>query len=160
MEPTRQWRVSFYNHFGTRSWRRGLWWLSIWWYWQVASWESSKWRRNNIALETVASTESSDCDEPVKLTTKVFNFCSKLENHFVTNDYIGERTAQFKRELKSWMACYHELYKALPKTGPQRLITEFVVKCSAIQSERENYNLVEDNTERTSTERINIIKNF
>ena len=40
------------------------------------------------------------------------------------------------------MARYYELYKELYKTKLQRLITDFVIKRSAVQTETENANLV------------------
>ncbi|XP_054747303.1 tigger transposable element-derived protein 1-like [Anastrepha obliqua] len=83
----------------------------------------------DFASQKADSVESSDSEEPVKLTAnliqKGLQFANKLEHHFITNDSNVERAAQFQRELNSCMARYKELYKEVARIGEQRLITEY-----------------------------------
>ena len=44
------------------------------------------------------------------------------------------------------MTCDYELYKELSNTKSQQLITDFVIKRSAVQSETKNANLFEDDS--------------
>ena len=61
------------------------------------------------------SIESSDSEEPVKLTLNLIQeslqLANKLLHHYVINDSNLERAVQFQRKLNSCMARYKELYK-------------------------------------------------
>ena len=91
----------------------------------------------HFASQNADSIESSDSEEPVKLTANLIQeglqLANKLGHHFITNDPNVERAAQFQRELNSCMA----------RIGEQWLIIEFIVKNVDAERSRESGKLLQ-----------------
>ncbi|GFV05345.1 tigger transposable element-derived protein 1 [Trichonephila clavipes] len=96
-----------------------------------------------ITVDGVVGLEG-DNDEDEKstpLTGKLIQglqLCSKLENHFLSNDPNSERASKLQRELQNCMSGYRELYKKIKESSSQSLISDDIVrKGRAAQNENE-----------------------
>ncbi|CAK9825672.1 Tigger transposable element-derived protein 1 [Anthophora retusa] len=118
----------------------------------------------HFASQNADVIESSDSEEPVKLTENLIQeglqLANKLGHHFVKNDPNVERAAQFQRELNSCMARYKELYKEVARIGEQRLITEFIFQNVDAERAREspvqNYSSDDSECIRVRSKRMRI----
>ncbi|GFV14425.1 tigger transposable element-derived protein 1 [Trichonephila clavipes] len=73
-----------------------------------------------------------------KLIQEGLQLCSKLENHFLSNDPNSEQASKLKRELQNCMSGYRELYKKIKESSSQSLISDYIVrKGRAAQNENE-----------------------
>ncbi|GFU83725.1 tigger transposable element-derived protein 1 [Trichonephila clavipes] len=73
-----------------------------------------------------------------KLIQEGLQLCSKLENHFLSNDPNSERASKLQRELQNCMSRYRELYKKIKESSLQSLISDYIVrKGRAAQNENE-----------------------
>ncbi|GFY25759.1 tigger transposable element-derived protein 1 [Trichonephila clavipes] len=73
-----------------------------------------------------------------KLIQEGLQLCSKLENHFLSNDPNSERTSKLQHELQNCMSGYRELYKKIKESSSQSLISDYIVrKGRAAQNENE-----------------------